>query len=406
MNGRDGDGDSDRNDDGNNNESLWINNYHFVSDDQHECSWFEIFRPNQNSQNDEGGNNDIDGREQQQDDDENENENEESSIHSHYYSMGVTCDRDLQVRSIILPSNNLKGNIPSEIQYLSKLDFLDLSHNSINGSIPREFQNMEQLEYLNLRKNQLTGPLIPYWLLGNTGDGTSTGTGTGTGTGVTSELSVTSKRLRFLDLSNNNLIQDAVESHNDGSVPFDTHNSVQSHHHFGETSLETLILGGNNYNNDLNDGTIQRTTDFIIPEQIRYLTNLRGLSLHSLTLRGIIPSWLGSELRQLEYLLLHDNALTGTVPELIGSLPNLSTLTLHHNNVTMGDETGAFICASKSNYFSSSFPKSTLMLESLTTDCGDSSCPCCMEECCGSEDCFQDINWDNTQNSNSDAYTW
>lgn len=84
------------------------------------------------------------------------------------------------------------------------------------------------------------------------------------------------------------------------------------------------------------------------------------------------------------------------------------TLTLHHNNVTMGSDNGAFICAADSDYFSSSFPKTKLVLETLITDCGDTTCSCCNEVCCDSEDCFQDIDWDSSSysNNNNDAYTW
>jgi hypothetical protein len=205
----------------------------------------------------------------------------------------------------------LKGSIPREIQYLSRLDYLDLSHNYIDGSIPhRELfsqKNLVQLEYLNLKDNQLTGPLLPpyFGMLNN------------------------HKRLRFLDLSNNNLIHDvkSIEKDNISGVSSE---SWHNDDHLGETTLETLALGGNNNNlvDDENEkkvitATTTTTTTFIIPEQIRLLTNLRELSLNNMNLRGTIPSWIGSELRHLKSVLLHDNNFVGTVPESIGSLPNL-----------------------------------------------------------------------------------
>ncbi|MGK3751250.1 MAG: hypothetical protein ACI8RD_003550, partial [Bacillariaceae sp.] len=351
-------------DSNNGSSSSWINDYHFVSNDQHECSWFEtVLVDNSNNNNNkinDGGGDDIDAEEDKEDG---------GSIQSQqYYAMGVTCDRDLQVRSISLrklltkifglltcnaatytnnslvylffvhshhyialhysflvmflfdhslfdvyninykASNNLKGSIPREIQYLSKLDYLDLSQNSIDGTIPhRELfsQNyLVQLEYLNLKDNQLTGPILPpySWMLGNS--------------------------LRFLDLSNNNLhlLQDvkSIEKDNISGVSESWHNSA----HLGATTLETLIIGGNNNNNPVDDEknediTTATATTFVIPEQIRLLTNLRELSLNNLTLHGTIPSWIGSELRHLKSLLLHDNNFVGTVPESVGSLPNL-----------------------------------------------------------------------------------
>lgn len=360
----------------------WINNYHFVSNDQHECSWFDVITSNNEINDDKGRNDDID-------------------IKGRYYAMGVTCGHDLQVRSIVLHENNLTGIIPSEIEHLSNLIYLDLSKNSISG--PSRFQALDRLEYLNLSDNQLTGSLLPYWLFG----------GTGAGSDGNNEKSMINKSLRFLDLSSNNLVHSNIV--NDDAIVSEPasrntyyNNRDSNYHHLGNISpLETLALGNNKNDHRLvNNNEIK---NFItVPEQIQKLTNLRRLSLNGMNLHGTIPSWLGAESRHLELLLLHDNELTGTVPESIGSLPNLSTLTLHHNNVTLGNDTGSFICSADSAYFSSSYPKAKLMLESLTTDCGDSTCPCCVESCCDTDDCFQNIDfWDVIQSGNdNDFYTW
>jgi hypothetical protein len=230
-------------------------------------------------------------------------------IHSHHSSLHSSfLIIFLSIKSLIVTaSNKLKGSIPREIQYLFRLDYLDLSHNSIDGSIPhRELlsqKNLVQLEYLNLKDNQLTGPLLPpyFGMLNN------------------------HKRLRFLDLSNNNLTHDvkSIEKDNISGVASE---SWHNDDHLGETTLETLALGGNNnnlvYDENENEDIIA-TTAFIIPEQIRLLTNLRELSLNNMNLSGTIPSWIGSELRHLKSLLLHDNNFVGTVPQSIGSLPNL-----------------------------------------------------------------------------------
>ena len=223
----------------------------------------------------------------------------------------------------------MKGSIPREIQYLSRLDYLDLSHNSIDGSIPhRELfsqKNLIQLEYLNLKDNQLTGPLLPpyFGMLNN------------------------HKRLRFLDLSNNNLIHDVKSIEKDNINSGVSSESWHNDDHLGETNLETLALGGNNNNNNNNlvddedeneNEDITTTTTFIVPEQIRLLTNLRELSLNNMNLIGTIPSWIGLELRHLKSLLLHDNKFVGTVPESIGSLPNLGKYSTVQYSTVQDDE--------------------------------------------------------------------
>jgi hypothetical protein len=35
-----------------------------------------------------------------------------------------------------------------------------------------------------------------------------------------------------------------------------------------------------------------------------------------------------------------------------------------------------------------------LALESLTTSCGDTTCSCCIENCCdNNQDCYRDVDW-------------
>ena len=315
----------------------WTNDYHFASHDQHECSWFERVLDSSTEE--------MDGLYSV----------EESH---HYLAMGVSCDNELRVTSILLPSNNLEGSFPSELQYLRMLETLDLRHNSIGGSLPTELENLVHLTYLDLSNNALTGPVM--WL--------------------PNKLS----HLELVDLSNNQL---DLNRNNNHSVPRDPR-------------LKTLLLGGNNPNSN--------TTSYI-SDEIRYFTNLKLLSLDNSNLGGTIPEWIWYELPNLQFLdlshnqlignigtesmdslqnlqalLLHDNPLTGTLPEYIGLLPNLATVTIHHTNMHVGEGAANRICWQ---------PEESMGLESLTTDCGDESCPCCMENCCNGDDCYRDVDW-------------
>ena len=57
--------------------------------------------------------------------------------------------------------SNLSGEIPSEIENLTNLTNLDLSHNQLTGEIPSEIYNLTNLTNLDLSHNQLTGEILP-----------------------------------------------------------------------------------------------------------------------------------------------------------------------------------------------------------------------------------------------------
>jgi Leucine-rich repeat (LRR) protein len=55
-------------------------------------------------------------------------------------------------------SNDLTGEIPAELAYLTKLNTLDLRYNHLDGTIPASLGSLVGLRYLYLNANQLTGP--------------------------------------------------------------------------------------------------------------------------------------------------------------------------------------------------------------------------------------------------------
>ncbi|XP_004296191.1 PREDICTED: receptor-like protein 2-like [Fragaria vesca subsp. vesca] len=58
---------------------------------------------------------------------------------------------------ISLKSNNLYGNIPSEIGQSQLLTYLDLSNNNLSGNIPEQIANIKGMRQLDLSMNQLSG---------------------------------------------------------------------------------------------------------------------------------------------------------------------------------------------------------------------------------------------------------
>ncbi|CAL5000802.1 unnamed protein product [Urochloa decumbens] len=62
-------------------------------------------------------------------------------------------------KSVDLSANQLTGEIPSEIGFVSALSSLNLSRNHIGGSIPDEIGNLSNLESLDLSWNYLSGSI-------------------------------------------------------------------------------------------------------------------------------------------------------------------------------------------------------------------------------------------------------
>ena len=193
---------------------------------------------------------------------------------------GITFDGN-NVLSIDLDNNtntgnNLIGTIPTELDNLENLEYLDLSdQTNLTGPIPDSIGNLLNLEYLILNGNELSG-VIP---------------------AVLGDLS----NLVGLWLGSNNL---------SGAIPPELGNL---------SNLESLLLSGNQLT-----GTI--------PIELGNLNNLVSLWLSVNELTGEIPAELGllSNLRQ---LLLNNNNLTGEIPETIYDLSNLVSLQLEFNQL-------------------------------------------------------------------------
>ncbi|KAJ9176065.1 hypothetical protein P3X46_011415 [Hevea brasiliensis] len=65
------------------------------------------------------------------------------------------------VNIIDLSGNNLQGEIPDDIAYLTYLGTLNVSRNQLTGNIPEKIGNLKLLESLDLSCNHLSGPLPP-----------------------------------------------------------------------------------------------------------------------------------------------------------------------------------------------------------------------------------------------------
>ena len=73
--------------------------------------------------------------------------------------LGVECV-DGTIEELLLESNNLHGQLPTQLKNLPNLAFLDLSQNNLIGVIPNEIGEISNLEELYLNQNpDLTGAL-------------------------------------------------------------------------------------------------------------------------------------------------------------------------------------------------------------------------------------------------------
>jgi len=203
-----------------------------------------------------------------------EHQNWDTLTHANSWE-GVTVE-NAKVVSLLLYSNNLKGEIPTELGDLIALRRLSLSNNSLFGEIPFSLGNLSELVYLELSNNSLNGSIPRSFGL----------------------LSL----LTELYLNNNQLSE---------NIP-DTLGDLEN--------LRVLKI----YENNLSGN---------IPIRLGLLSNLNSLSLSENELTGTIPEALGM-LSKLTYLDLKSNKLTGSIPLQLGNLDSLTGLYLQHNKLT------------------------------------------------------------------------
>lgn len=267
----------------------WINAFGFLSGG-HECSWYEQ-APDENGD---------------------------------LFAVGVTCDENLQVTTLLMPANNLKGTVPDELRHLKKLDFLSLKHNDLSGTIPSFLRELTLLRYLDLKYNRLTGSIPQYMgFLEN---------------------------LKVLGLSKNQLT---------GSIPAS----------FGSLALKTLALDDNMLSGDLSHIGMMRSLEYMyvednaftgkldhgmlsdmtilkeadlsgnqlegatIPSHIFTHPQLKSLDFSENAITGSLPETI-PENNVLEYLSFRGNAISSTIPDTISNLRALTHLDLESNSLT------------------------------------------------------------------------
>ncbi len=213
--------------------------------------------------------------------------------------FGITVVED-RVTAIDLNTNELNGEVPTQIGDLTALESIDLRFNSLSSStILNDLLNISPLRNLLLSGNQFSGTLPNFSVLPN---------------------------LEFLILDQNQF---------SGIIPATIGNNL---------SLLALNLGDN-----LFEGTIPPEIGNLenlfllriwsmeditgnIPPEIGNLTSLQEIDFGFLNLEGTIPASLGN-LLNLEILYLNDNNLTGAIPGEIAGLSNLTNISILNNAI-------------------------------------------------------------------------
>jgi len=179
-------------------------------------------------------------------------------------------------------NSGLEGSIPEEIGNLQLLIGLGIGNCSLSGAIPNTIGNCSYLEFVNLWENNLTGPIPPE--IGNLDS------------------------LIFLDLHDNQL---------SGTIPPE----------LGDCdNLQELWL---------NDNQLTGT----IPEEVSYLDNLQILNVNNNQLSGELPEYLSNLFYQNPpfyiSLFVSGNQFSGPVSEAWGDISfNIDALDLSHNQFT------------------------------------------------------------------------
>eukprot|EP00980_Cylindrotheca_fusiformis_P018101 scaffold5817_cov101-Cylindrotheca_fusiformis.AAC.6 len=263
------------------------------------------------------------------------------------------CEEGAEDDELYPPNNLLTGSIPDEIEWLQRLENLNLEFNSgLKGTLPPGLMRMDSLTHLILQWCDIEGTIPPE--IGQMSKLEYLGLGNNQFTGVIPTEIGKLTRLELLGLDNN-----VLNGNIDILAPLVNLKSLYlENNYIGGSISEDLMMGwpdleeldvsdctltGQLPTNLFNhDGTLKvinlHSNDLVgpLPEVEDEDNNLEFLALNDNTLSGIIPeSW--TSFKSLKHLDLSRNAFISTLPERFGEMTNLEYLFVGDNELSIGE---------------------------------------------------------------------
>ena len=214
--------------------------------------------------------------------------------------FGIRVDSAGRVTEILMRDNNLRGEIPPEIQYFPYLRRLRLDYNELEGEVPPEIGKLTELRRMDIDGNNFTGPIPPefgnlvnldtLWMGGNRMSGP-----------IPPELG---NLANLLELH-------LYDADFEGSIPEEFGNLAELQ---VLRITETKIEGG-------------------LPESLSALTKLRAIRVYGNELTDPLPAWLG-QLDSLRTLFVSDNKIEGPIPAELGQIDSLVFLLANDNELS------------------------------------------------------------------------
>ena len=260
-----------------------------------------------------------------------------------------SAGEDARVTRLLLWQNNMNGQLPGELDYLTQLNTIHLANNQLEGPIPAYMAKFTKLELLALQNNNFSGTIpvgigslplltafyadhnklegeIPadilnnvYWANWKNSDFCTQQNGFGfTNIDEPEDIETTEK----------NILLAVYESTNgtnwlnkwDASTPITNWHGVVTEVIDGKIRVKELNLWDNQMS-----GTL--------PDAIGGLSECVQIHIGGNAVSGNIPAGLGN-LTKLQLLGLQGNQFTGSVPSSIGALQNLSNFFIDGNRLS------------------------------------------------------------------------
>ncbi|XP_071692585.1 phytosulfokine receptor 1-like [Rutidosis leptorrhynchoides] len=214
--------------------------------------------------------------------------------------VGITCDSSSgRIVSLKLPNQRLTGHFADLISSLVQLKTLNLSHNFLKGPIPTSFFHLANLEIVDLSGNEFDDVL---------------------------PVTINLPALQVLDLSDNNLrgplpvdlctktnrlrVVSFAVNYFTGIIPVN----------FGNCSFLERLSSAGNYHSG------------VIPDFLLRLPRLRELELQDNEFTAI--TGISDFFSQLVHLDLSINLISGDIPDFFNNFPNLTYFLAHSNNLS------------------------------------------------------------------------